>query len=176
VREELRASALLECRQGEKEPRLMRETSGEEEGDGGAKRRDDDGASTSSFVLHLDGMRAAAHAHQQRRHDNATAAAAGYREGGRDSEESAGLRRRRGRDGAVDPADANDGGTETKWTFEEPADEEEERRWRDADPLQLFGVPPRALRTAQAEARRAVAYYVEAANLAREMAEITHHR
>lgn len=41
----------------------------------------------------------------------------------------------------------------------------EEAKLRSVDPIELFGLPTRELRKAQEEARRAVALYVEAANL-----------
>ena len=53
--------------------------------------------------------------------------------------------------------------------------DDEEERLRYANPLNLFGVPPPALRVAQAKSRSAIAiaYYVEVANLAREIMKIT---
>jgi hypothetical protein len=66
-----------------------------------------------------------------------------------------------------------------EWTSENATDVVEggddataERRLRNADPLNLFGVPPPALRAAQAESRGALAYYVEVANLAMEIMRI----
>ena len=119
-------------------------------------------------MLHLDGMRAAAH--RRRRVD---VIAADSIPNSRDNGESAGLRRQRGRGRTVDPADAHDGrAVASERAIEEVAGDDEEQRRREADPLQLFGVPPPALRSAQAEARLAMAYYVEVANLAQEMAEI----
>ena len=52
-------------------------------------------------------------------------------------------------------------------------EEEEEEQLRRADPLEPFDIPPPALRVAPARSRGAVAYYVEVANLAREIARIT---
>jgi len=53
--------------------------------------------------------------------------------------------------------------------------DDEEERLRYANPLNLFGVPPPALRVAQAKSRSAIAiaYYVKVANLAREIMKIT---
>ena len=173
VREELRASALLELRREEEEHDIVDEAPRGRGRDADAKRRDGGGFSSSSspggrFVLHLDGMRAAAH--RLRRDD---VIAADSISDSHDKGESAGLRRRRGRGGTADPADADDGrAVASEWAIEEVAGVDEEQRRHEADPLQLFGVPPPALRSAQAEARLAMAYYVEVANLAQEMAEI----
>lgn len=41
-----------------------------------------------------------------------------------------------------------------------------------SDPLQLFGIPPPSLRVAQSHSRDALAYYVEVANLARQIMNI----
>ena len=54
--------------------------------------------------------------------------------------------------------------------------DDEEERLRYANPLNLFGVPPPALRVAQAKSRTAIAYYVEVANLAREIMKITNNQ
>jgi len=53
------------------------------------------------------------------------------------------------------------------WTEDPPELDEEEERLRKTDPIDLFGgLPPPALRKAQAEARKALEAYVEAANCA----------
>lgn len=164
VREELRAQALLEWRaRGDvdediDEPRLLDEGSlGDDGVDGGAKRESAHG----EFVLHFDGMKSLREAKQRSGSDAAGGAQA--------TQESEGLRRRRGGN-----RDANEDDRASKWTSErEDVVDEEERRLRNADPLNLFGVPPPALRVAQAKSRSAVAYYVEVANLAREIMKIT---
>ena len=59
-----------------------------------------------------------------------------------------------------------------EWTEETSPDEDD--RLRNADPLDLFGaLPPRDLRTAQKEARKALAAYIEAANLAAAILSVT---
>ncbi|KAL9186734.1 hypothetical protein ACHAXT_005972 [Thalassiosira profunda] len=155
VREELRAQALLEWKVGGdgEEPSLVEEASSADE----VAKGEDNSPGGSAFVLHLDGMRAAL---QRAETPNDTPATEST------SNENEGLRRRRGNPKSADKADGT-----SKWTSETPVSdiEDEEEKLRNADPLSLFGVPPPALRAAQADARRALAYYVEAANLAREV-------
>eukprot|EP00579_Thalassiosira_antarctica_P015060 CAMPEP_0201940614 /NCGR_PEP_ID=MMETSP0903-20130614/45543_1 /ASSEMBLY_ACC=CAM_ASM_000552 /TAXON_ID=420261 /ORGANISM="Thalassiosira antarctica, Strain CCMP982" /LENGTH=242 /DNA_ID=CAMNT_0048482457 /DNA_START=17 /DNA_END=745 /DNA_ORIENTATION=- len=166
VREELRAQALLEWKEGDEkengsEPKLVNDVSDDE--DGGLKNNGS-GSSGGRFVLHLDGMKAA----NQEQH---AAREKGSQEQinimTADNKENEGLRQRRGN---VE--------TDDKWTSEEPtgAMDDEEERLRYADPLNLFGVPPPALRVAQAKSRSAIAYYVEVANLAREIMKITNNQ
>lgn len=70
-----------------------------------------------------------------------------------------GLRRRKGDKEEIGDTNKNE------WTVVDPEKEEEERLLS-ADPLDLFGaLPPQELRKAQEEARKALAGYVEAANL-----------
>ena len=96
--------------------------------------------------------------------------------------EGLGLRQRRNRNlsAAADGGSGGGGnsGGNSGWTMEVPARDDEgevtaddeERTLRELDPLHLFGgLPPPALRAAQAEARAALASYVEAANLANEI-------
>ena len=67
-----------------------------------------------------------------------------------------------------------------EWTTEEDAptssdknnEEEQLQQKQCTDPLNLFGIPPPVLRIAQAKSRSAIAYYVEVANLAREIIRI----
>ena len=93
--------------------------------------------------------------------------------------ESEGLRRRRGNTATSTHGNTDNEATyETnKWTTENELQpttiQNEEERLRYADPLNLFGVPPPALRVAQTKSRSAIAYYVEVANLAREIMKIT---
>lgn len=62
--------------------------------------------------------------------------------------------------------------TKTEWTQEQNPDEDD--RLRNADPVDLFGAfPPRDLMTAQKNAKKALAVYIEAANLARAILETT---
>ena len=58
----------------------------------------------------------------------------------------------------------------TTWIEEEPTTIESQKALQ--DPLQLFGVPPPALRVAQSHSRDALAYYVEVANVARQIMTI----
>ena len=70
-----------------------------------------------------------------------------------------GLRRRKGDKEELGNTNNNE------WTVVDPEKEDEERLLS-ADPLDLFGaLPPQELRKAQEEARKALAGYVEAANL-----------
>lgn len=76
--------------------------------------------------------------------------------------EQAGLRRR------------NKAGEEDKkeWTQENNPDEDD--RLRNANPVDLFGAfPPRDLIAAQKEAKKSLAAYIEAANLAKAILQIT---
>lgn len=73
---------------------------------------------------------------------------------------SDGLRNRKG-------ADAPNIQTEGEWTEEIESNPDEEDRLRNADPIELFGaLAPRDLKLAQEGAKKALAAYVEAANLA----------
>lgn len=65
---------------------------------------------------------------------------------------------------------SNETQVDSEWTNELTVEEEQ---LRSADPLTLFGVPPVALRVAQAQSRDAIAFYVEVANLAQEILRIT---
>ena len=92
-------------------------------------------------------------------------------------------RRRRNNKGTADDIINNDdvANTSSKWTTTEEQqqqsneegesknDNEQEKYHAVADPIQLFGVPPPALRMAQSYSRDALAYYVEVANLARQI-------
>ncbi len=140
-----------------------------------------DGKRGGEFVLHLDGMEEASRQRggQQR---GSRQRLANDKEGG-GSRADEGLRRRRRGVNDAPPDDAgkrtNDDDLRNEWTSENATDVVEggddataERRLRNADPLDLFGMPPPALRAAQAESRGALAYYVEVANLAMEMMRI----
>jgi hypothetical protein len=97
-----------------------------------------------------------------------------------------GLRRRRRNNKGTHNNINNDdvANTSSKWTTTEEQqqeqsdeegetssnnDNEQEKYHAAADPIQLFGVPPPALRMAQSYSRDALAYYVEVANLARQI-------
>jgi len=156
TREELRAQALLEWKEGgngDSEPKLLNEESSHD--DGGSTT----GGGGGRFVLHLDGMKAAQQRAALKESNNNSMA---------ENKENEGLRRRRGE---------SEGKTNilNKWTSEEANNtiDDEEERLRNVDPLNLFGVPPPALRVAQAKSRSAIAYYVEVANLAKEIMKIT---
>lgn len=160
VREELRPRALLEWKDGrdgdEGDGRAAPELVEESDRGGESKGRG------SGFMLHLDGMDGV----RDRRRAVPNDAAARHEKAG----EQDGLRRRKGK--GEGPKSKHD---DAKWIAENHAADkfaEEEARLRRADPLELFGVPPPALREAQAKSRSAVAHYVEVANLAREMAEL----
>lgn len=91
-------------------------------------------------------------------------------------------RRRRNNKGTDDIIENDEANTSSKWTTTEEQqhqseegesssknDNEQEKHHAAADPIQLFGVPPPALRMAQSYSRDALAYYVEVANLARQI-------
>ena len=185
VREELRAQALLECKDEitdddiDEEPSLVSEelsTSIVKDGDGEVSK------GSNKFVLHLDGMKnakeqqqlAAARQEAQEQSSNLDNAPL-------DSNASEGLRRRHQ---STATAATQDDVIDTKaneWTTELDAltssnnntNEERLQQQQYTDPLNLFGIPPPALRVAQAKSRSAISYYVEVANLAREIIRIT---
>ena len=131
----------------------------------------------SKFVLHLDGMRNVKEqpvAREQAREQNNnidTTSLDTYNT-------NEGLRRRHQ---STIPTQDDKKSVLNEWTTEldEPTssnNEEEEVRLHQqqyTDPLNLFGIPPPALRVAQAKSRSAISYYVEVANLAREIIRIT---
>jgi hypothetical protein len=139
------------------------------------------GSGGGNFVLHLDGMEGLRR-RQQRIGGREELVDDNIAKGG-ELRGDVGLRRRRvptgeeertknddDDDDAAAAAAARAGGGVVEWTSEENLADEEwhemERRLRDADPLSLFGLPPPALRAAQASSRDALAYYVEMANMA----------
>ena len=182
VREELRAVALLELNGG---------GGGGGPADGENNNNDTldlvqeaESAGGSRFILHLDGMKSASaaarqkdqHKQQQQQDDddnddNIITT--------NNTENEGGLRRRKG----GEKINTTNDDISNKWTIEQQEqeqqsiiqDDEEEKHVRNcnANPLNLFGVPPPALRVAQSKSRSALAYYVEVANLAREILEIT---
>lgn len=146
-----------------------------------------DGNGPGIYVLHLDGMGVLS------RRIRTEPTATGVEEegraaidddilvggGGGGTSRDEGLRRRRvprtdgGEEGRTTRR-TNDGGEGVdEWTTENNniADDElshdngMERRLRNADPLCLFGLPPPALRAAQASSRDALSHYVEMANV-----------
>ena len=190
VREELRAQVLLELKgddngvdgnnnvdSDESEPNLVNEDISDSLDDDGSTKNQHGscGKGDCRFVLHLDGMKSV----QQQRAGNESAP---KQTNISSITESEGLRRRRG--GNTATATSTHGNTDNeatdetnKWTTENELQptiiQKEEERLRYADPLNLFGVPPPALRVAQTKSRCAIAYYVEVANLAREIMKIT---
>mmetsp|Transcript_18410 Transcript_18410/g.31157 ORF Transcript_18410/g.31157 Transcript_18410/m.31157 type:complete len:237 (-) Transcript_18410:101-811(-) len=116
----------------------------------------------NTMVLHFDGVegikrksvKAAANI-------NATTSATTIEESSNNNQE--GLRRRKNK------GNNNNDESNTTWTEEQTPVESQKAL---SDPLQLFGVPPPALRVAQSHSRDALAYYVEVANLARQIMTI----
>mmetsp|Transcript_31477 Transcript_31477/g.65422 ORF Transcript_31477/g.65422 Transcript_31477/m.65422 type:complete len:220 (+) Transcript_31477:73-732(+) len=151
VREQLRASALLECTDEEDVPSLGKEN-------GTSRTVNKLGNQPGDFVLHFDGM-------ESSRQISRKIAEPSYGA-------NEGLRRR-GNATTSSRAETTGG---SAWTSEEIIVEEEEDNLRKTDPLCLFGVPPPSLRISQTKARDALAYYVEAANLAREIMRKTDKR
>ena len=180
VREELRACALVEL-QGDIddggvvdiEPNLVKEDDVPSSDDGVEISSGGVSNGSRKFVLHLDGMR------DVEKQQNATTDCQKLNDKavGADNIESDGLRRRRGK--AVDTTSSNKATSDiNKWTIEDEtpndtSNNDEEQRLQSADPINLFGVPPPALKVAQTKSRYAIAYYVEVANLAREIMNIT---
>ncbi|KAL3763545.1 hypothetical protein ACHAWU_009229 [Discostella pseudostelligera] len=173
VREELRAQALLEWKNTKTKNDIDLIESDVDVTRENNNINEDEATSSGAgkFVLHLDGMMKAMQQHSsreisqqpQQKHQHDTLIS--------DSdEEPMGLRRRR------HPAAA--AGTTNQWTTETsyPIDEDNDDEQRQQNPLTLFGVPPPALRVAQSKSRDALAYYVEVANLAREIVQIINHQ
>jgi hypothetical protein len=170
VREELEATALLEVRScRRKEPELVDEHDGDNEDNNAVKNMKgnhdpmDMMDNNIIMVLHLDGMVGA-------KCSSITANEIITDENDiiRDTNNNLdGLRRRRNKGG-----DINDE-LKSKWTQEQQSEEyQNSDNTFYSDPLQLFGVPPPALRVAQSHSRDALAYYVEVANLARQIMSI----
>ncbi|KAL7471966.1 hypothetical protein ACHAXS_012279 [Conticribra weissflogii] len=148
VREQLRASALLEYTDEEDVPTLDREIRPSQSVNQSENQAGD-------FVLYFDGM-------ELSRRKLRKIVQPSY---GAETNVSEGLRRR----GNATTSSRAEKPVCHAWTSEKMIGVEEEENLRKADPLCLFGVPPSALRIAQTKARDAIAYYVEAANLAREI-------
>ena len=181
IREELIASALLELQDDRDdgdvnyvEPNLVQEDVPSSDDDDGAKISSGVSKCSRKFVLHLDGKREVAKQQTdttvcQQLDDNKTI--------GVDNIDRDGLRRRR--KGKADDTTSSKATSDIKkWTIEDEApndtsNNDEEQRLQSADPINLFGVPPPALKVAQTKSRYAIAYYVEVANLAREIMNIT---
>jgi len=151
------------------EPNLVQEDVLPSSGDDDGVEISGGGASKGSkkFVLHLDGRDVA------KQQTVSTGQQIDDETIGADYIESDGLRRRRRgkaddtKSSSEDNASASD---VNKWTIEDetPHDtsnnDEEQKRVQSADPINLFGVPPPALKVAQTKSRYAIAYYVEVAN------------
>lgn len=168
VREELRATTVLkEVVEHHEEPSLVTEESKK------APLGDDVSLVGRTFAL----TNAADYLKEQQQLQTKTPADTNHKPSNDDEnkqdDQALGLRRRKGNENAVEPP-SNDDEKDKKsseWTLVENADEKkeelsEEERLRQADPLDFFGaMPPQELRKAQAEAQKALALYVEAANM-----------
>lgn len=188
VREELRACALVELQDDKVngnvdiEPNLVHEDIQSSSDDGGVKISGGVSKGGKKFVLHLDGMRAIA----KKQTDTTDCQQLDDKTVGADNIESDGLRRRRKgktEDTKSSSEDRSNKATSdvNKWTIEDEtpnntSNNDEEQSLQSADPINLFGVPPPALKVAQTKSRYAIAYYVEVANLAREIMNITNQK
>jgi len=164
VREELEATALIEV--------VVRLSDGVEPDL--VDEHDDDGNNAVSnklkcnyssldmntMVLHFDGMEGIKRK-SAKAAANINATATTIEESSNNNQE--GLRRRKNK------GNNNNDESKTTWSEEQPPVQSQKAL---ADPLQLFGVPPPALRVAQSHSRDALAYYVEVANLARQIMTI----
>ena len=147
VREELCARARLQCNGGE-EPMLMEEAGENKEFEYCELEGED------SFVMYLDGI--------PKKEDVIPANDFSEK---RDLE---GLRNRKKGSGSSTAQRRK-----KEWS-EELLDDEDEKKLRNADPLELFGgLTPVPLKVAQTKARESLTAYVEAANLAAEILRIT---
>ena len=136
----------------------------------------------SKFVLHLDGMRSAKEqcqlaARQAREQTNNIGISILD-----DNNANEGLRRRHQSTATTtatqDDIEKSKGTNEWTTDYDAPSsfnnnNDEERLHQQYTDPLNLFGIPPPALRVAQAKSRSAIAYYVEVANLAQKIIRIT---
>jgi len=158
VREELEATALIEVKSSREEPELVDEHDAVKKLKGYYYTSD----MNNNMVLHLDGMEGA------KRSNIAANVITDENDIIQDTNNQEGLRRRRNKGG-----DNNDE-SKSKWTQEQQSQEcqNNDDKSFHSDPLQLFGVPPPALRVAQSHSRDALVYYVEVANLARQIMSI----
>ena len=185
VREELRASALLELQDDiddgnvdDIEPNLVHEGIPSSGDDDDVKISCEVSKGSRKFVLHLDGMREVAIAKKEQQTNTTVCQQIDDKTIGADNIDSDGLRRRRR--GKTDGTKSSSKATldTNKWSTEvhttnDTGNNDEESRLQSVDPINLFGVPPPALKVAQTKSRYAIAYYVEVANLAREIMNIT---
>jgi len=188
VREELRAQALLECKECgstydiDEESSLVSEESSTSVDNDGKDSGDSKVSKGNRFVLHLDGMRNAKEQHQlaarreeaqeQMNNINTTSIDDNTASEGGGVKKAAPKHCNNTDNNADDKKSADERTTE----LDAPTSSNnntEEKRLQYTDPLNLFGIPPPALRVAQAKSRSAIAYYVEVANLAREIIRIT---
>lgn len=154
VREELEATALIEVKENggeENEPELV-----DEHNDNKNNTADN---KFNEYSLHFDGIEGI------KRNAAKSDITIDEKEGCSNSNQE-GLRRRKNKGGGNN----TDESKATTWIEEEPSTIESQKALQ--DPLQLFGVPPPALRVAQSHSRDALAYYVEVANVARQIMTI----
>jgi hypothetical protein len=139
VREDLRAVTVLKS----DEPELVQEE--------GTKKKLDHGEESPFRLFELVNV-------QAKKQQGAKTVSSG----GSSDDKATGLRRRKGNNDDQDMEEKDNA-----WTVENTAgDFDAEELLRQADPLTLFGaMPPKELRQAQKEAQKALAAYVEAANL-----------
>ncbi|KAL7501076.1 hypothetical protein ACHAWT_009147 [Skeletonema menzelii] len=156
VREELEATALIEVKKsdGKEEPELM-----DEHDDVNDNNYVTDNLEVN-YLLHFDGNEGIKREAAKKALNND----ANNEECSNSNSNQEGLRRRKNKGGSnTDESNA------AAWIEEEPTIESQKAS---PDPLQLFGVPPPALRVAQSHSRDALAYYVEVANVARKIMTI----
>ena len=162
VREELRATKILKkhdniIKIGETEPSLLKEDDGEKTLKTTTSLTLGEMTPVRLFSL-VDALEYEKElaANQNKKDDNVG------------TETTSGLRRRKGGNDKDNEAIENND-PKNDWTVVDNNDSEameKEERLRKADPLDLFGaMPPQELRNAQKEAKRALEYYVGAANL-----------
>lgn len=163
VREELEATAVIEVQGGgeEEEPELV----DEHDLDDNDKQKMD----VNTMVLHFDGIDGINREAANEAANTATNISENTNEEYNNSNQE-GLRRRKNK-GGNNNSNNNDESNITAWTKEEEQPPVESQKGP-SDPLQLFGVPPPALRVAQSYSRESLAYYVEVANLARQIITI----
>jgi len=147
VREELRARAVLECRDNG-EPSLVDDDIEDCKDSKKSNSNDED-----TYAIHLDGL-------PDRKKGSEMAPTSHL-----SKEEEKGLRQRKNKSASEIPNEP--------WT-EETYDNDEFQKVRDMDPIDMFGaLPPPALRLAQIKSRESLISYIEAANLAVAILRIT---
>ena len=147
VREELRARAILECRDPTVEPCLVVDDDDDDETEKNHKGENYD---EDLYILHMDGLKS-----KKEEYNNSRMIKDSNKTSSSSNTNDVGLRQRK-----------NKVPSKEQQVWEEDNHDESEMLEK-ADPIELFGMlSPPALKVAQTKSREALASYIEAANLA----------